>query len=635
MAYSNADPDSPIARALQRSALALIAVAILAGGVVWWQLRPRSAPAADPAPVEGPAPRERPVPGAPSIAAVADDPIASNPAPAPPPPPPPTFRFREVAAARGVDFVHTNGATGRKLLPETLGGGVAIADLDGDGAMDLVFVDGDRWPDAPADSPSGQGIVVYLNDGRGFFTRAAGPTGLEEPFAGMGLAVADVDGDGRPDLLATSTAGVRLFLNRSSPGEVRFVDRTIEAGLGELDGWSTAAGFADLDGDGRLDLVVTHYVQWSPEIDERVDYRLAGVGRAYGPPLGFAGERLRAFFGRGDGTFEERTRAAGLEVTNPSTGEPMAKALGLLMEDLTGNGAVDLFIANDTVGNLLFLNRGDGTFEEVAAAAGVAFDRSGAATGAMGVDAARLGGDGPIAIAVGNFANEPSSLYVAAAPPGAALARRFSDEAIPAGISAATRPVLSFGILFADLDLDGELELVQVNGHLEEEIARVSPSQTYRQRAQLFKAVPGSQGRRFDEVPPQRLGDLARPVVGRGLAIGDLDGDGAPDLVVTQIGGPPLVLLNERGNDHRWIRVRLDGPRGDASSIGAVVRVTARGRTQERSFSPVRSYLSSVEPVLTFGLGDATRVERIEVLWNGGGRSVVEDLATNRIVRIR
>jgi hypothetical protein len=620
-ANSSAPDEIAIARALKRSALVLIGAALLGGVVIWSPWRAARGPGGDPSGVAGP-------PGRAGMGSAASGQAPHQAGLA-------SWGFREVAAERGVDFVHTSGATGRKLLPETLGGGVAIADLDGDGAMDLVFVDGDRWPDAPADSPSGQGIVVYLNDGRGFFSRAAGPTGLAEPFAGMGIAVADVDRDGRPDLLVTSASGVRLFLNRSRPGEVRFIDRTIEAGLGELDGWSTAAGFADLDGDGHLDLVVAHYVKWSPEIDERVGYRLAGVGRAYGPPLGFAGDRLRAFFGRGDGTFEDRTREAGLEAANPSTGEPMAKALGLLMQDLDGDGTVDLFVANDTVGNLLFLNRGDGTFEEVAAAAGVAFDRGGAATGAMGVDAARLGGDGPVAIAIGNFANEPSSLYVAAAPPGTPLARRFSDEAIPAGISAATRPVLSFGILLADLDLDGELELVQVNGHLEEEIARVAPSQTYLQRAQLFTSEPGSQGRRFVEVPPQRLGDLARPVVGRGLAVGDLDGDGVPDLVITQIGGPPLVLLHDRGSAHRWIRVRLDGPRGDASSIGALVRVTAGGRVQERPFSTVRSYLSSVEPVLTFGLGDAARVDRIEVLWNGGGRSEVESIEADREVVIR
>lgn len=604
-----------IARALKSSSLVLIGAALLGAVLIWSPWRAARVPGGDASGVDGPAGLAR---GEETRAGAL-----------------PEFRFREVAAERGIDFVHTSGATGRKLLPETLGGGVAIADVDGDGAMDLVFVDGDRWPDAPPDSPPGRGIVVHLNDGRGFFSPASGPTGLEEPFAGMGIAVADIDGDGRPDLLVTSASGVRLFMNRSRPGEVRFIDRTIEAGLGELEGWSTAAGFGDLDGDGHLDLVVAHYVQWSPEIDERVGYRIAGVGRAYGPPLGFAGDRLHALFGRGDGTFEDRTREAGLDLVNPSTGEPMAKALGLLMQDLDGDGSIDLLVANDTVGNLLFLNRGDGTFEEVAAAAGLAFDRSGAATGAMGVDAARLGGDGPVAIAIGNFANEPSSLYVAAAPPGEPLARRFSDEAIPAGISAATRPVLSFGILFADLDLDGELELVQVNGHLEEEIARVSPSQAYRQRAQLFTTEPGSQGRRFVEVPPQRLGDLARPVVGRGLAIGDLDGDGAPDLVITQIGGPPLVLLNQRGGGHRWIRVRLEGPRGDASSIGALVRVTAGGRTQERSFSTVRSYLSSVEPVLTFGLGDAARVDRIEVLWNGGGRSVAESIEADREVVIR
>jgi hypothetical protein len=611
-----ADPsdEASIAAALRRSMRVLLGAAAIAGAVaavLWWRSTP-AAPEADASAVAAPAEGVPP-----------PDPAESS----------ARFRFREVAAERGIDFVRTNGAEGRKLLPETLGGGVAIADLDGDGAMDLVFVDGDRWPDAGEASPSGQGLVAYLNDGRGFFRRSDATTGLEEPFQGMGIAVGDVDGDRRPDLLATSVSGVRLFLNRSEPGRLRFVDRTIEAGLGDLDGWSTATGFADLDADGHLDLVVAHYVRWSPAIDESVDYRLAGVGRAYGPPLGFEGERVLALFGRGDGTFEDRSDEAGFLVLNPSTGEPMAKALGLLLEDLTGDGAIDAFVANDTVANLLLVNRGDGRFAEDAARRGVAFDRSGAATGAMGVDAIRLAGDGSLAIAVGNFANEPTSLFVAAEAGGRGD-RRFTDEAIPAGISAATRPSLTFGVLFADLDLDGDAEFVQVNGHLEDEIARVQASQAYRQRTQLFTAVPGSGGRRFAEIPPERLGDLARPIVGRGLAAGDLDGDGDLDLVATQVAGPPRVLLNESPRRHRSIRVALAHPRGDAAAFGAVVAVTAGGTTRVQTLSPTRSYLSQVEPVLTFGLGDAAKVDRIEVRWNGGGRTVLEHLPAEGTVLV-
>jgi hypothetical protein len=562
--------------------------------------------------------------------------------------------LRDRAAERGVDFRHVNGATGRKLLPETLGGGVAIADLDGDGDPDLAFVDGDAWPDGPAGGERGRGIAIFLNDGRGRFSTPPSPTGLEAPFQGMGLAVGDVDGDDDLDLLATGVAGTILFLNDSDASRLRFREATAEAGLDVLDGWSTAAGFGDVDADGDLDLVVAHYVEWSPTLDEAVDYRLAGIGRAYGPPLGFAGERVRLFANDGSGRFEERTAAAGLDVRNPATGEPMAKALGLLFEDLDEDGDLDLFVANDTVANMLFLNRGDGVFDEVGAAAGVAFDRSGAATGAMGVDAARIEGTRPaLAIAVGNFANEPTSLYCR--PAGVAGPPRFADDSIPFGVSAATRPALTFGVLWSDLDGDGFEELVAANGHLEEEIARLQPSQTYRQAAQVF--APSRDGsQRLAAIPIERLGDLATPVVGRGLASGDLDLDGDVDLVLTQIAGPPLVLFNEpiesvepaaahgengdaeAGADiarrPHWVRVVLDGPRGDASVVGAVVEIEAGGRTIVRRVAPTRSYLSQVERPLTIGLGDAGRIERLEVRWTGGGRTVLEDLAVDRAIRI-
>lgn len=303
---------------------------------------------------------------------------------------------------------------------------------------------------------------------------------------------------------------------------------------------------------------------------------------------------------------------------------------------------------------MLFLNRGDGVFDEVGAAAGVAFDRSGAATGAMGVDAARIEGTRPaLAIAVGNFANEPTSLYCR--PAGVAGPPRFADDSIPFGVSAATRPALTFGVLWSDLDGDGFEELVAANGHLEEEIARLQPSQTYRQAAQVF--APSRDGsQRLAAIPIERLGDLATPVVGRGLASGDLDLDGDVDLVLTQIAGPPLVLFNEpiesvepaaahgengdaeAGADiarrPHWVRVVLDGPRGDASVVGAVVEIEAGGRTIVRRVAPTRSYLSQVERPLTIGLGDAGRIERLEVRWTGGGRTVLEDLAVDRAIRI-
>jgi len=604
--------DPQIRRAIRRSLLLLALIAVAVGGVAWWSSR---------RPPRAPADSSPPTPPATSNRAEVARPFVS---------------FRDLARERGVDFVHQNGATGRKLLPETLGGGVAVEDLDGDGAAEILLVDGDRWEDAPPGSPAGRGIVLFRNDGAGSFAVPSSPTGLEAPLQGMGIALGDADGDGDLDLLVTSTAGVRFFRNESAPGVLRFVDATEASGLASLDGWSTSAGFGDLDLDGDLDLVVAHYVRWNPTIDEAVDYRLEGIGRAYGPPLGFEGETVRAFFNSGDGTFEDRTAAAGFDVRNPSTGAPMAKALGLLVQDLDGDGDLDVFVANDTVANFLLRNRGDGTFEEVGTPAGIAFDRLGAATGAMGVDLAMLGRgeEARRAIVVGNFANEPTSFFLE----DPSRAGRYGDEAIPQGISAATRPTLTFGMLWADLDGEGGEEIVAANGHLEEEIARLQASQSYRQPAQIFRGSADGGG--FELVPDASLGDLARPVVGRGLASGDLDLDGDVDLVLTQIAGAPMVLFNdldEVSPHRRWIRLELVGPRGDASVVGAGVRIVDGDREILRTVAPTRSYLSQVERALTIGLGegDAGRpIDRVEVEWTGGGRTVLEQVPANGRARV-
>ena len=535
---------------------------------------------------------------------------------------PPAVRFTDVTAAAGVTFTHFNGATGEKLLPETMGGGVALLDYDGDGDSDLLFVNASSWPHdpAPAARPA---MALYANDGRGRFTDVTRAAGLDKTFYGMGVAAADYDGDGDVDVFLTAVGENHLFAN---DGGV-FTEVTRRAGVGGgAEAWSTSAGFFDYDGDGDLDLFVCDYVRWSREIDYQVDFRLDGVGRAFGPPQNYQGTFPHLYRNEGDGTFTDVSEAAGLHVINSATGVPVAKSLALAPIDVDRDGDLDVMVSNDTVQNFLFRNNGDGTFLEEAEHFGLAYDRNGNSTGAMGIDSAHFRNDHNLGFVIGNFANEMSSVYVTQDDP-----EFFVDEAITEGIGAPSRLMLSFGLFLFDYDLDGRLDVLQANGHVEEEIAKVDPSQRYRQPAQLFwNAGPGA-GRGFVEVPPASTGDLAREIVGRGAAFADLDADGDLDVVLTQISGPPLVLRNDQDLGHHWLRVRLVGRAPNRDAIGAWVELTAGGVTQRRQVMPTRSYLSQVEPTVTFGLGELDRVDSLKVVWPDGTEETVEGVEVDRL----
>jgi hypothetical protein len=396
---------------------------------------------------------------------------------------------------------------------------------------------------------------------------------------------------------------------------------------GADDAWSSSAAFFDYDGDGDLDLFVCNYVQWSRDIDLGVDYRLTGIGRAYGPPTNYAGSYSYLYRNDGDGTFTDVSAAAGIQVDNPATGLPAGKALGVHPVDIDRDGRLDLVVSNDTVQNFLFMNRGDGTFEEGGMVSGLAFDNSGKATGAMGVDAAAYNNDDEFAVAVGNFSNEMSSFYVARR--GLPL---FTDEAIVSGIGAESRQALSFGLFFFDYDLDGRIDLLQTNGHVEDEINVVQPSQHYEQPTQLFWNCGPDCARNFVHVPLASTGDLGQPVVGRGTAYGDIDQDGDLDVVITQVNRAPLVLRNEQALGHHWLRVKVAGVGLNRDALGARVELESDGVTQSRTVMPSRSYLAQVELPVTFGLGKHTRVDRVTVTWPDGTLRRLDDVPADQVL---
>ncbi|MEL7060326.1 MAG: CRTAC1 family protein [Acidobacteriota bacterium] len=539
--------------------------------------------------------------------------------------------LREETTASGLTFVHERGLAGEALLPETMGGGVAFVDLDGRRGADLLFVDSARWP-WDARPPSGGTPRFYANRGDGTFDDRTVATGLADliptgSFYGMGPAVGDVDADGDLDVFLTGVGGHRLLENRLAETG-RWHDATPGSGLGAGEGWSTGAAFADLDGDGWLDLIVCRYVEWSRALDLEIDFDPRSGRRSYSPPFSFTGAFLALYRNLGDGTFRDVSAEAGLEIVD-LRGAPAAKALAVLPIDTDDDGDLDLMVANDTTPNFLLRNDGRGRFEEVGVEVGVAYAPGGTDTGAMGMDAmrtpARGSRAGPLHVAIGNFQDEALSFLVARGAEGV-----FDDVALRVGLVLPTTPTLTFGLLLSDLDLDGDAELLLANGHIEDDIAELDPGQTFAQPAQLFRPTAPSDRRMaagstvYAEVPAADLGAFAIPRVSRGLAAADADLDGDLDLVMTTLGGPPAYFVNDQPTGHHWLRLRLRGPAPNLDAIGARVTVVADGRAHARTVMPARSYLSALELPLVFGLGKATAIERLEVLWPDGARRVIE-----------
>jgi len=540
----------------------------------------------------------------------------------------PKVRFVDVTESAGIRFVHANGAAGAKLLPETMGSGVAFLDYDGDGDADLFFVNSCPWPDAKAKGPKPT-QALYRNAGKGHFDDVTAEAGLALTTFGMGVAVGDYDNDGDPDLFLTALGGCRLFRNDVG----KFVDVTAEANVKGGEGWWTSATFFDLENDGDLDLFACRYIDWSEEFDRGQAFQLAGTGqgRGYGPPSAFGGS-LPVLLRNDDGKFVDISEESGVQVRTPELRAPVGKSLGVAPYDIDGDGLVDLAVANDTVPNFLFHNLGGGKFEEIGIVSGVAFDVGGGARAAMGIDWSDFKNDGTLGLAIGNFANEMTALYVSDDP----KSLMFSDLANINGLGAPTQPPMKFGLFFFDYDLDGRPDLLSANGHLESDIEKVQSSERYAQAAQLFWNT-GRPGRtRFTLVSPDSAGpDLMRPIVGRGSAYADIDGDGDLDVVLTANGGPARLLRNDGGDRNRWVRIKLVGTKSNRDGLGARVDVRGGGISRGVQAFTAKGYLSAVERTLTFGLGPDGRVDGVTIRWPSGSKTELPTLEPGRTHTIR
>jgi hypothetical protein len=531
----------------------------------------------------------------------------------------PEVQLTDVTAASGIDFTHESSPTTHKYLVETMGGGVAAADFDGDGRTDVFFTNGAALQDPmppgaePVKSRPRFANRLYRNLGGFRFADATSEAGLAGTHGyGMGAAVADYDNDGDADLYVTSFGANVLYRN---DGRGRFEDVTARAGVA-ASGWSASAGFFDYDNDGRLDLFVTRYVEMSFADDVYCGQRRPGY-REYCHPRNFRGATNLLYRNRGDGTFEDvsaQTGIAGL----------VGKALGVAFADYDGDGFTDVFVANDSVPGMLLRNDGRGRFQDRALAAGVAYNEEGTAVAGMGTDFGDYDNDGLFDLFVTTLSGETYSLY-----------RNLGDGTFdyvtePSGVAEATLALSGWGTRFFDYDNDGRQDLFAAQGHVLDTIELTSDHVKYAQPPLLLKGAGG----RFTR--PDAGAAVRTPWAGRGAAFADLDDDGDTDVVVSNCGQKAYVLRNDGGNAAAWLSLTLVGSRSNRDGIGARVRtVSASGLVQVHTVSTASSYLSASDKRLLVGLGESAKAKLVEVRWPSGAVQRLEDVPARQALTVR
>jgi len=549
-----------------------------------------------------------------SVALLAGAACSQAPAPPAPPLPRPIAAslpvFTDVTKEAGIAFTHNNGAFGKKYLPETMGSGCAFLDYDGDGRLDIYLANG---ADFPSHRTKATYPALYRNLGNGKFEDVTEKAGLRQEFFGMGVASADYDNDGHADLFVTALGPARLYHNR---GDGSFEEVSRAAGL-HHDAFGSSAAFLDYDKDGDLDLVALGYVVWSEAKD--LTCTIDGTSKSYCTPESYQGEGPRLYRNEGNGRFTDVSGPSG--IANPS-----GKSLGVAILDFDGDGWPDVAVANDTQPNYLYRNNHDGTFAEVGRESGIAFSETGAARGAMGIDAADYDASGRQSLVIGNFSNEMLGLYH---NEGNGL---FIDDAPRAGIGQPSLLTLAFGAFFFDYDLDGNEDIFIANGHVEDDINRVQREVSYAQKPHLFHNTGSGT---FEPVGDRSGPGMTEAMVGRGAAYGDYDGDGDLDVLVTTNGGPAHLFRNDGGNASSWLRVSLRGVKSNRDGIGAVVRATVGAKSWSRTVKSGSSYDSASELALTFGFGTGVpKADSIEIVWPSGTRQSFTDVATGRTIRV-
>ncbi|HUG89452.1 MAG TPA: CRTAC1 family protein [Planctomycetaceae bacterium] len=512
------------------------------------------------------------------------------------------IRFTDMTEQAGIQFEYRNGEeAGNLAILESLGGGAALFDFDGDGDLDLFLPGGGGFATGP--QVLGRPPALYVNQGGWNFIEASVPAGLDRaPFYSHGASAADFDNDGFTDLLVTGYGGLLLFHNR---GDGTFEERAAPAGLTDRL-WSSSAAWGDVNGDGDLDLYVAHYVDWSFENHPHCAGPKPGQ-REVCPPREFQPLPDVLYVNNGDGTFRDASLEAGLRLEGPETG----KGLGVLMADLDLDGAIDIYVGNDTVPNFLYRNQGDGRFEDVSLTSGTSMNDRGVADGSMGVDSGDLNLDGRPDLWVANYENESFAYY---RNEGRC---EFYHSSQAAGITAVGGLYVGWGTVIFDADRDGDEDIFASNGH----VIRFPVNAPLRQTPLMFENL---EGRRFRNVAPAAGAYLASPHMGRGAAVGDIDNDGRLDLAVSHTNEPAALLKNESADANGWIGFRLIGTRSNRDAIGAVVRLRTAQGTQVRQIKGGTSYASTCDLRVHFGIGRQDAVEQAAIRWPSGHEQVVK-----------
>jgi hypothetical protein len=493
--------------------------------------------------------------------------------------------FSDATRDAGIDFVHCHGGSGAHYYIETMSGGCAFLDFDGDGWLDIFLVQSAPLPGFQPEPGRDLRDRLYRNNGDGSFTDVTDRSGLGDTRYGLGCCAADYDNDGDTDLFVTNLEGNVLYRNN---GDGSFTDVTAASRIGGRS-LCTSAAFVDYDHDGRLDLFICRYMDYDLETNPRCKDRLQRP--AYCSPFVYEQTHSLLYRNNGDGSFTDVTAASRI-------GAARGRAVGVACADFNGDGRTDLFVTCDLSPNLLYLNNGDGTFREDGAGAGVGFGGNGSVMAGMGVDAADYDNDGQIDLVVTNFENEPISLYCNSA------GGYFIDESVASRIGTLARPYLKWGVKFADLDLDGSLDLFVVNGHVDDRADEIANSLGYAQACRVYRNLGN---RTFADVSNSAGTFFGRRQVARGAAVGDYDNDGDLDVLIGCNNQPAILLRNDSKTTSRWVRLALSGRGCNRDAIGARVQVRTEGCTQTRFVQSGTSYLADHDRRLLVGLGKAGR----------------------------
>ena len=527
--------------------------------------------------------------------------------------PDPIYPFEEIPPKMsGITWVHSAGKSTARYLPETTGAGCAFLDYDNDGWMDIYLVNSGKCDFYDPNPPLRN--ALYRNNRDGTFTDVTEKAGVAAGRYGQGVAVGDCDGDGFPDLYVTQYGRSILYHNN---GDGTFTDVTEKAGVA-APGWSSSAVWFDYDNDGRLDLFVCQFVEFSKSINKSCGPGEEGkhgycIPRLYKPMPSWL------FHNNGDGTFTDVSKASGIA-------NALGKAWGVVATDVNNDGRLDLFVGNDTVPNFLFMNRGNGKFEETATYAGVAYSADGRARSGMGVDSADFNEDGWMDLFVANIDREMFAIYQNNHD------ETFDDQAGPTSIGAATRLMSGWGLKFFDYDNDGNLDLFLANGNPDDLIENLHSQVKYQEPLMLFHNT----GKTFQNVSAQSGPVFARPLSARGMAIGDFNNDGGIDVLVAVNDSAPVLLRNNIGNQNHWLGVKLVGKKSNPDGVGA--RITYQAADLKRSRTKVGggSFLSSHDPRIVLGIGKRPRIDSLEIKWPqpSGAIERFTDLPIDRYITI-